>query len=111
MGDTWREPLVETLPIPGLIEASVASLDRQFSVADWPRSIELGSAVSETVGVFGAGGGGAGAGAGGGGGGGGGAFFLHPAENSTRQRPSKTRINSRLRRISFVASCKNFQSK
>jgi hypothetical protein len=67
----------------------VASPTPQFRVEDWPRSIDVGSAVNElTVGAAG-GGAGAGAGAGAGGGGGGGAFFLQPAANidNIRQMP------------------------
>src|SRR5438874_2680478 len=62
----------------------VASVTDQRSVADCPRSIELGSAVNcAMTGAFG--GGGASLVTGGGGAGGGaaamGAFFLHPAAN------------------------------
>jgi hypothetical protein len=79
VGNTWRVPLAETVPIPGAIDTSVASLTSHFRVADWPRSIELGSAEKLMLGAFGGAGGGVTTGFGGGGGGGGGAFFLHPA--------------------------------
>lgn len=82
VGNTSREPLVGTVPIPWFNVAPVAFFDDHFSVADPPRSIELGSADSVTSGC----GGGAGsAGFGGGGGGGGGGGFLQPALNATRK--------------------------
>ena len=68
----------------------VAPVTFQFSVDDWPRSIDVGSAVNDaTTGAAGGGGAGCSTGAGGGGGGGGGAFFLQPAANiaSVRQIP------------------------
>jgi hypothetical protein len=75
-GLTLRSPLVPTLPTPPSIETEVAFSARQLSVADCPRLIALGEAVSEIVGRAG----GALAAGGGGGGGGGGVtgFFLQP---------------------------------
>jgi hypothetical protein len=64
----------------------VAFVDDHFSVADSPRSMELGSADSVTSG-FGGGAGGGGSTTGGGGGGGG---FLHPPTNATKKMLSKT---------------------
>ncbi len=65
------------------IETLVRSPDTsQRKVEDWPRWIEVGSAVNcEMVGGLGAGGFVVSTGWGGGGGGGGGAFFLQPAAN------------------------------
>jgi uncharacterized membrane protein len=64
------------------MEMLVASVTVQFSVDDWPRSIDEGSAANAVMlGAAGGGGGVTAAGAGGGGGGGGGAFFLQPAAN------------------------------
>jgi hypothetical protein len=80
LGNTWRWPLAETVPIPWSIETSVAFCTFQRSVADWPRWMEEGSTENE---IEGFGGGGAGCSGGGGGGGGGtGALFLHPAANN-----------------------------
>jgi hypothetical protein len=72
------------------MEMALASVTFQFSVDDWPRSIDEGSAVNAVM--LGAAGGGGGAGCsftGIGGGGGGGAFFLQPAANiaNVRQMP------------------------
>src|SRR5712691_3056273 len=68
------------------MEISVAFATDQRNVADWPRSMELGSAVNASIrGDAGFAGGGAsvlvGAGRFGGGGAGTGAFFLHPPAN------------------------------
>ena len=63
----------------------MAFFDDHFSVADLPRSMELGSADSVTSGR---GGGGGGCSTFGGGGGGGG--FLHPPTNATKKMLSKT---------------------
>ena len=76
--------------MPLSIKVLVAPVTLQFSVDDWPRSIDVGSAVNDaTTGAAGGGGAGCSTGAGGGGGGGGGAFFLQAAANmaSVRQIP------------------------
>jgi hypothetical protein len=74
--------------MPWLSDAPVALLEDHRNVADFPRSIELGSAVKLTVGLAGAGCGVSTGGGGAGGGGGGG--FLQPTASKTRQMLSKT---------------------
>src|SRR5690606_28326131 len=82
VGNTSREPVVGTVPIPWLSEALAALDEVHLSVADLPRSIEVGSAVRVTVGRglgcsrTGGGGGGGGSGAG--------VFFLQPAAKSAK---------------------------
>jgi hypothetical protein len=93
------------VPIPGSIETLLASPTFQRSVADWPRSMVLGSAKKETLGALGGGGGGASTlGGGGGGGGGGGAFFLQPATVKNRDNASNKTLTFRLLILNF-ASC------
>jgi len=89
LGNTVRLPLACTVPTLGSMEISVAFETDQRNVADWPRSMELGSAVNWLiVTADGALGGGAvTAGGGGGGGAGGGVFFLHPAANKASRIP------------------------
>jgi hypothetical protein len=75
----------------------------QRNVEDWPRWIELGSAVNEaTVGAEGFGAG-AGAGAGAGGGGGGGAFFLQPAANIASIIARPTQLIFRLLNMNYAS--------
>lgn len=81
LGDTDREPLTLTSPIPWSIETLVAPVEVQERVEDWPLSIVLGLADKVTVGAA--------AGGGGGGGAGGvtmGAFFLHPPASMSNSR-------------------------
>jgi hypothetical protein len=88
------------------IEISVASLTDQRSVADCPRSMELGSAVNcVIVGALGGGGGGGGSGfATGAGGGGGGGFFLQPTMNTAVKITKKqTNLICRLLNINFAS--------
>ena len=68
------------------MDMSVAFATDQRNVADWPRSMVLGSAVKSLIRTAADGGGGAGAAAGGGGGGGGGtgAFFLQLAADTSK---------------------------
>jgi hypothetical protein len=73
-------------------------------VADWPRSIVLGSAKKETLGALGGGGGASTLGGGGGGGGGGGTFFLQPATVKNRETASNKTLIFRLLILNF-ASC------
>ena len=80
--------------MPGSILTSVASLVDHFKVADWPRSMDVGSTLKVAVGR-----GGAGFGfstGGGGGGGGGGVFFLQPAKNRNNDSDSSTALIFRL---------------
>ena len=49
-GETVCVPLTLTVPMPS-IDTAVASVVRQFSTTDWPRSIASGSAVSVAVGA------------------------------------------------------------
>jgi hypothetical protein len=72
---------------------SVALLMDQRSVADWPFSIWLGSAVKLPITVFAGGGAGWTTGAGGGGGGGGGTFFLQADANTNNISDSKRTPN------------------
>jgi hypothetical protein len=75
---------------------SVASVTDQRSVADCPRSMEVGSALKEMLGAFGGGGVSFTAGGGGGGGAGGGTFFLHPAANNASSTPNQITLTCRL---------------
>jgi hypothetical protein len=75
---------------------SVASLTSQRNVADWPRSMALGSAEKEIPGALGGGGTSFTSGLGGGGGGGGGAFFLQPAATRNRETASIATLMFRL---------------
>ena len=88
LGDTDREPLVLTSPIPWLMDTLVAPVVVHDSVDDWPLSIVAGLADRVAVGAA--------AGGGGGGGGGGitGAFFLHPPAsiNNKRHRMTEARL-------------------
>jgi hypothetical protein len=82
LGDTEREPLVLTSPIPWSMDTLVALVVLQDRVEDCPRSMVVGSADNVTVGAA--------AGAGGGGGGGAvaiGAFFLQPAIVNSNNKP------------------------
>ena len=67
----------------------MAFCDDHFRVADFPRSIELGSAESETLGR---GGGGGASFTSGGGGGGGGGGFLQPTTNVSCRQKMPNRI-------------------
>jgi hypothetical protein len=67
--------------MPLSMEILVALMTVQFSVDDWPRSIDEGSAENAVMVGAAGGGGGVGVTTGGGGGGVGGAFFLQPAAN------------------------------
>jgi hypothetical protein len=110
VGETWRLPALCTVPIPWLIETLLdVPLISQRKVADWPRWMELGSAVNwATVGAEGAGGGGAGVAAGGGGGGGGaGTFFLHPAANSANETARPMIVIFRLSNMNMASSILN----
>ncbi len=49
-GETVWVPFELTLPMPSM-ETSVASVVRQFSTTDWPRSMASGSAVRLAVGA------------------------------------------------------------
>jgi hypothetical protein len=49
-GFTGVEPVTATLPTPGSMSASVASVDCQFSVTVSPAFAELGDALIDTVG-------------------------------------------------------------
>jgi hypothetical protein len=75
IGKTCRWPWLWTAPMPWLMDMSVALLMDQRRVADWPRSMVVGSTVKLLITAASTRGGGAGAGAGGGGGGGGGTFL------------------------------------
>ncbi|HWC00720.1 MAG TPA: hypothetical protein VG672_28635 [Bryobacteraceae bacterium] len=68
---------------------------------DWPRSIELGSALNCTIVGF-AGGAGFSAG-GGGGGGGGGTFFLQPAANNAKRIPIQMTLICRFLNMNFAS--------
>jgi hypothetical protein len=79
-------------------------LTSQRSVEDWPRWMEVGSALNcATVGATGFTGAGAGAGAGGGGGGGGGAFFLQPAANIANESAIQRTVNFRLLNMNIAS--------
>src|SRR5215475_13400209 len=79
-------------------------LTSQRKVEDWPRWIDVGSALNcDTVGAAGGGGAGAGAGAGGGGGGGGGAFFLQPAANIASESAIQMTVNFRLLNMNIAS--------
>jgi len=77
----------------------------QRKVEDWPRWMEVGSAVNwDTVGARGGTGlGASGAGAGGGGGGGGGAFFLQPAANIASESAIQMTPIFRLLNMNFAS--------
>src|SRR5208283_1767877 len=70
-GETWREPLVSTGPMPSML-TSVAPVVCHVRVVDSPALIVLGFAASEAVGACAVGGAG---------GGGGGNFFAHALRN------------------------------
>ena len=95
VGETWRSPRALTVPIPGAIETSVASLTDQRKLADWPRSMVPGSTENCRAGLGGGGGVGVGV-AGGGGGGGAGTGFLQPAANRIKETESNTALIFRL---------------
>ena len=89
LGDTDREPLVLTSPIPWSMDTLVEPVVIHDSVDDWPLSIVAGLADRVAVGAA--------AGAGGGGGGDGGStgtFFLHPPAsiNNKRHRTTEARL-------------------
>ena len=88
LGDTDREPLVLTSPIPWSMDTLVAPVVVHDKVEDWPLSIVLGLADRVAVGADGAGGGG------GGGGGATGAFFLQPPASisNIRHRITEARL-------------------
>jgi hypothetical protein len=95
LGNTVRLPFACTAPTAGSIEISVALETDHRKVADWPRSIELGSAVNCAITGAAAGGGGVGVDVdaeGGGGGAGGGVFFLHPTANKASRTPIPTKL-------------------
>lgn len=89
LGDTDREPLVLTSPMPWSMETLVAPVVVQDSVADWPLSIVVGLADRVAVGAT------AGGGGGGGGGGATGAFFLHPPASISNKRHRMTEARLR----------------
>ena len=89
LGDTDRDPLVLTSPIPWSMETLVAPVVVQDNVEDWPLSIVVGLADSVAVGAA------AGGGGGGGGGGATGAFFLHPPASISNSRHSMTEARLR----------------
>ena len=74
--------------------------DDHFNVADFPRSMELGSADSDALG-FAGGGGGSSTGGGGGGGGGG---FLQPTNSMSCRQKTPIRSNATLRFFSMTTS-------
>ena len=79
-------------------------LTSQRSVADWPRWMEVGSALNcATAGATGLGGATSAAGAGGGGGGGGGAFFLQPAANIANDSAIQRTVNFRLLNMNIAS--------
>ena len=88
LGDTDREPLVLTSPMPWSMETLVAPVVVHESVEDWPLSIVLGLADRVAVGAD------AGGGGGGGGGGATGAFFLQPLASisNIRHRITEARL-------------------
>jgi hypothetical protein len=49
-GEMTLEPVVGTVPMPGLIEAVVAFVEDQDKVADCPSEMELGEALRVAVG-------------------------------------------------------------
>ena len=55
VGQTCRDPLGVTLPMPGSIAVLVAFVADHVSVAHWPDWIAVGLAVSEAVGAAGGG--------------------------------------------------------
>jgi hypothetical protein len=100
LGNTCRVPVLCTVPIPWSIEISVASETTQRSVADCPRSIELGSAENcVTTGSLAAGGGVGFTAAGGGGGGAGGTLFLQLPATISRENPIRIALIFGLRDI------------
>jgi hypothetical protein len=76
----------------------VAFCEDHFSVDDFPRSMELGSAESETLGCGGGGGGGSTTGGGGGGGGGG---FLQPTNSMSCRQKMPVRTVAMFRLLSM----------
>jgi len=106
LGDTRRLPVFCTVPIVWSMETLVTlPVTSQRKVEDWPRWMEVGSAVNwATVGALGAGaGGGTTTGAGGGGGGGGGAFFLQPAANIASESAIQMTPIFRLLNMNFAS--------
>jgi hypothetical protein len=88
-----------------LIETLVtAPVTSQRNVDDWPRWIELGSAVNcATVGAAGGGAAGGAAGGGGGGGGGAGTFFLHPVAKIASANARQMTYNFRLLNMNIAS--------
>ncbi len=75
----------------------------QRRVDDWPRWMELGSAVNCAIVGAGGGGGGGGGCTGGGGGGGGGTFFLHPPANIASETARQITVIFRLLNMNIAS--------
>jgi hypothetical protein len=105
LGKTRRFPVFWTFPIALSMDTLVTlPLTSHRRVEDWPRWMEVGSALNwATVGATGFTGSGAGAAAGGGGGGGGGAFFLQPAANIASDSAIQRTIHFRLLNMNYAS--------